>query len=560
MPPFLAVLTLAACAPPTLTAALEADPGGLVVHASRPVDRVVLVDAAGQPVVERVVERPAREVRLRASLTPGAYRVRLAAGEETLEAAVDVADPGPATVRIQAPLGQEDVPSGTRVPLPGGRPVGVGLVVEAHRDVTVVAGDETRTLRASERAVFVRELGVDGLDETLEVAGEPVRVRLEGERVALDVLRERLEVSAPVVPARADGAADPTLPAGRVDLPAAWWEAVLDRLRLGFRARDDQAPRTSVGVTLANRSADPLVVVVDARVEVDGVPHPAFAPRTRDATDLSTVRRLVRVPPEDAVQVGLPVYLDRAAVPDALLAEVVLEVRALGAPAVLHRRTAPLAVGRGSPWASALFGLGVLSAVGGWILVAVRFRSWVAGPTRQLTTIAVFGTLSFVLGAVSQVVGLGLGTVLGPFAPFVLGLVDDVVRMALLAALLTLVPRAGTLSLALLLGWLMRAVVLGAAHPVDAVYLGASVLWLEAGVWATGLSRGRLDVLRLIVGLALPNAVLTALALAVSAVVYRLFYADLYLVALVVGPGLLYPAVGCVLAVPFARSLREVAG
>ncbi|MCA9571724.1 MAG: hypothetical protein KC656_27995, partial [Myxococcales bacterium] len=379
------------------------------------------------------------------------------------------------------------------------------------------------------------------------------------EAVPLDVLRDALRAGTPIVPARAEGTRDPTLPSGRIRLPAPWWDRLLDALGTGFRPRDDLAPRTHVGVPLANVSDAPVHVVVSAWVEVDGHPHPAFRPRTRDATDLTVVRRLVRVPPHDAVDVALPLYLDRQATADGLLADVRVEVRPLGAGAVLHALSTPLVVERGDRWATLLFGGGVLSALAGLALLAVRFRRWIDRPTRDLTTVAVFGALSFVVGTASQVLGLGLGSVLGPFAPFVLGVADDAARFCLLATLLTLVPRSGVLTLALLLGWLMRALALGAAHPVDALYLGASVLWLELGAAVAGLTTGRVTVGRLWLGLVVPNGLLTAFGLAVSVVVYRLWYAEGYLLALVLGPGLLYPAIGCALAGPFAASLRRVA-
>lgn len=550
-------LLLAGCAPPALQASLQLDPVALEIHASVPVDRVQVVDATGTPVVRRSLPEPRDALVLRAPFEPGTYQVHLVAGEQSTTLPVRLAPRGPATVELQAPLGQGA--PGEVLELPDGRPVRAGIVVEAHQPVLLTHPQGERRLQAGEREVLVHEVGEAGLHTWLALDGTRQDLDLPARAVPLSVLRERLEVEPPRVPARADGWPDPTLPSGRITLPAPWWDHLLDRLALGFRARDDLAPRTHLGVALTNRADEPVHAVVDLHVEVDGRPHPAFRPRTREATDLTTVRRLVRVPPHETVHLGLPVYLDREAVTGPLLAEAVVGVRPLGAPDPLHVRRTPLVVDRGDPRATGLFVLGLLSALGGALLAGLRFRTWIDRPSRDLTTIAVFGALSFVVGTASQVVGLGVASVLGPFAPFVLGLVDDAVRVCLLATLLTLVPRSGVLSLALLLGWLMRALALGAAHPVDALYLGASVLWLETGAALAGLSRGRVTLLRLWLGLVLPNALLTALALAVSMVLYRLYYADAYVLALVLGPGLLYPAAGCLLAVPFAASLRRVA-
>lgn len=553
------LLLLASCAPPALQATLHVDPGSLEVHASLPVEHVQVVDSSGDPVVRRTLTPPREDLVLRAPFAPGPYQVHLRARDQSADLAVTLPAHGPATVRIQAPLGQGDVRPEQVLELPDGKPVRAGILVEAHQTVLLTHPTGERTLQAGEREVLVHDVGSDGLHTWLALDGARQDVDLTARSVPLATLRDRLIVEAPVLPARGDGTADPTLPAGRITLPTPWWDRLLDRFSLGYRVRDDLAPRTHLGVLLENRSANPIHTVVDVHLEVDGHPHPAFQPRTRDATDLVSVRRLVRVPPEASVTVGLPVYVDRDRIDGPLLAEAVVRVGTLGSSEALHVRRSPLAIERGTPWATALFGVGVLSALGGILFGTVRFRSWLDRPTRDLTTIAVFGALSFVVATASQVVGLGVASVLGPFAPFVLGLVDDVARICLLATLLSLVPRSGVLSLAVLLGWLMRALALGAAHPVDALYLGASVLWLELGAALSGLSSGRVTLVRLWAGLVLPNALLTLLALAVSVIVYRLYYADAYVLALVLGPGLLYPALGCVLAVPFAASLQRVA-
>ena len=98
------------------------------------------------------------------------------------------------------------------------------------------------------------------------------------------------------------------------------------------------------------------------------------------------------------------------------------------------------------------------------------------------------------------------------------------------------------------------------------MYLGNTVLWTEAGLWLAGVTRtvdwlqgpGWLAWARLACGLALPNAIGTTIALAVSVVLYRLYYAEWFVAATVLGPGFVYVAGGCAVAIPFARSLRRV--
>ncbi len=555
------LLLLAGCAPPTLQAELRVEPSAVVIRANLPLDAAELIDGRGAPVVRDERVPPARSIVLRAPLPPGPYTVHLRAGDQRRHLPLQIADPGPARIQIQAPLGQSEVAPGSTLELPDGAPVRVGIVVEAVRELTLAGPlvDRPRRLVAGERAVLVTTVGPAGLSTWIAIDGRRRSISLETRSVPLAQLQERLVVEGPYLPAGADGEPDPTLPPNQIRLPAPWWDRLLDRLGLGFRPRDDLAPRTHVGVHLHNRSERPLHLVLSATVEVDGRPHPAFRPRIRDATDLHEVRRIVRVPRGETVTVALPIYLDRRAVGPGLSGTVVVEILSLGSDRPLHTSRAPIAVHRGHPWASAIFIIGLAGSLTGWSLVALRLRGWTARPTSVLATVAVFGSLLFTIGAASQSIGLGIASALGPFAPFILGLVDATARICLLATLLQLAPQPGVLGLTLLVGWLLRALTLGAVHPVELLYVGASVATHESLALLAGLTRGRFSFARLWVTLVLPSAALSAYGLAISAVLYRLYYADLYAASLVLVPGLLYPTIGCWLALPFARSLRRVA-
>ena len=129
------------------------------------------------------------------------------------------------------------------------------------------------------------------------------------------------------------------------------------------------------------------------------------------------------------------------------------------------------------------------------------------------------------------------------------------------------VPRPGTATLATAIGFLMRGLTMGTFHPVDLLYLGSAVFWLETWLWIAGCTRGEAwrdrpwqVWARLSVGLGVSNVCAAATALVVSVVFYRLYFAGWY-VALILGlPGFLYVCLGCVLAVGFARALRQVEG
>ncbi len=581
MPFFLTMLgawlALTGCAPEPLTIRVDTlDRSGAVVQADQPLVHVELRDDRGALLVARSPDPPTDRVTLRAPLRPGSFSIRARTPSDVATEQVMLPDPGPFSMWVEAPLGQSrrgvSQSEAVEVPVPTGASVRVGVGVDVHAAGTLawvvnasgapIAPPQRADVVDGERRVIPVQVSDAPLEVAVRLAGGERIVRLVPRALSVEDARQQLQIGAITYPAHPDGSVDRTLPTGRIVLAAVWWEQVLDRLRLGFRPRDDQAPRTHLSVELDNRGDAPVNLVVASRSD-----HPAFRPRMRDATDLDTVRRLVRVPAGKTVAVTLPIYLDRSEVPvsGVFQESVHVEVTPLGSDAVLHSRVVPMVVERGTPWASALLALGCGSAVLGWLGIAFGLRRWLRVSTGRLTTIAVFGSLSFTVGAASQLVGLGLSSVLGPFSPFVLGLADDALRMCLVGALLALVPRVGIFALATLVGWLMRALALGAVHPVDLIYLGSAICWTETMLFVSGVTRGdahwlegRLAWLRLSVGLAVPNAVGTATGLAISVVLYRLYYADWYLVATVALPGLVYAAVGCAVAVPFARSLRRV--
>jgi hypothetical protein len=60
-------------------------------------------------------------------------------------------------------------------------------------------------------------------------------------------------------------------------------------------------------------------------------------------------------------------------------------------------------------------------------------------------------------------------------------------------------------------------------------------------------------------GLGLANLATAAFGLVISMVLYRFYYSTWFVVMVLAGPSFLYVLIGCALALPFARSLREVA-
>ncbi len=572
-------LCLCACTAEPLEVQAQLDGRTLQVYASVPLERVEVTDASGVPLVRQRLPAPTREVGIEVPWSgQPPYQVWVVAGDAqrtlTLE---DGPVLGPLEASLQVPFGQArrvlrdgDV---VEVPVVGDAVVQAALTVRVSTPgpVTLALGAETMTrarATAGERIVLLAPVSGRLSGRVTHPEGE-LDFTLAPERVPLEQARTRLTLEQTAFPATGAGTPDPARPSGRVTLPSAWWLAVLRHTSLGFRPRDEEVPWAWQGLTLDNTGSTDLNVVVRSRVlGPDGRPSPAFRPRMRDQDDgTGTTTALLRVPAGEQATGALPVYVD-----DALLGKGPwtrqLEVWPIGSSERLLAWEAPLYVSRGSKTLGVAFGLGLVMAACGGLLIGRRLATWLLDtPTSQLMTVALFGSLSFLVAAVGRLFGVSLASVLGPFSSLATGLVDDAFRIALLATLVSLCPRAGIVALAVLVEWLLGGLTLGALSPVDLLFVTSRIAWLEAFLWIAGITRVRgwtreepwRQWSRLALSLGVGGLCATATALALHMVLYRLFYADWYIAMVLVLPGFVYPLLACAIAVPFAAALRRVA-
>jgi hypothetical protein len=571
-----------ACAvvPPEVDA--RAIPGGFDVVADAPLAEVEVLDANGVRLARRRLPTASTEVWLDVPWVPGAtYTIRAdgEAGGTTIREVVAPAEGGPVRLSVEAPLGQDarEVKDGDHVPVlvVAGSAVEVGIVATAvvPGDVSVRMDDGTPHGEAWAMAVpGERRVAVTTLDAKTTVAvtagGSVTSFVLDPVALSREEAARRLSLTRTTFPAEPTGEPDLARPLGRVSLPAGWWEEAMRGLGLGFRAPDHQAPWGLAAVELANAGDAALNVVIETRVlDSAGRPVHAFRPRLRERdTGVDHVAALVRVPASSHATTVLPVFVDRREVEEG---EYTYEIAItpLGSPEPLHVARQPLYVVRGSSWASIGVVASVAAAAAGLLWLARGLPRWLREwPTSDLTTIALFGSLQLVVGLAAQVAATVTTALVGPFSPLLTGLIDDAMRAALLATLISLLPRPGTASLSLVIGFLLRVLALGAVTPLDPIYVGASVAWLEGFLWLSGLTRsgawreeGPLARwIRLSVALAGSSVLGAATALAAHVWFYRLFYADWYVLSVLALPSCLYVVVACWLAVRFSDALRRV--
>lgn len=572
------VVFLAGCKPQSRSYWFEIEESGLRLGGA-PISRVVLLDPQGAPRASQRSPAPVDELALRVALDPpGAWTARITGPEGEVLLPVPIPDLPPVSARLEAPVGQSATPitagQTVQVAILEGTDAPVALTVVPRRDgpVQLHLGEEALdapAARAGDRLVLMSRL--QGAVSGEIRAGEAViPFSVETRPLSAEALRAQLALVEVAFPAERLGFRDLARSPGRIELPGPLWSATLQSLGLGARLRDPWAPWAWLGARLENRGEEAVNLVVRGRILQGEEPDPAFRPRLRETDDgTGAVSVLLRVPPGQQATAALPVFVDEALLPaegGAWTVEVAVTPLGASRPLIVDRQ--PVYVRRGSALATGGLATMLLSSLGGVGLLVFRGRRWLQqARTSDLMTVSLFGALSFLVSAVGTLIGLGLATLLGPFSTLLTGLLDDAFRYTLFATLIVLLPRPGTATGMLVVGWLLGGLVLGSFNPTDPLYLGSRILWLEGGLWLAGLTRGDgawlqqargWRWLRLWLGLGLPSALSSAAGLVLAMVFYRLYYAPWYMALLIAGPGFLYVGLGVALAVPFAEALRRV--
>jgi len=570
-----AICLLSACAPAVWQVTAIADADGVEVTSTEPLTRADVVDAAGVPVITRRFPSPVGAARVDAELVPGAsYLARLHSAGGLTEIGFTAPQRGPVEVRVEAPSGQAL------------QPLTDGEVVE----FPALAGTVPRvTVWITAREPWSGEVAVCGVQQTVELSVRGMEAELKGTAeadcevvvgdlvavlrstpVTLAEARAALTIERVVFPAELGGEPDPGRPEGRITLPSPGWERILRSSAMGVRGRAHERPWAQLAVTIRNTDARPINTVVKLAVEDSGGEvAPAFEPVLRRFQgETREVTSLLRVPAGGTATAMLPVFVHDDRLPRGSSEWVrALEITAVGADEALVRDVAPLYVSRGSSIRAVGFAVVMLSTAGGLLLLLLKLGPWLReSRTSDLVTVALFANLIFCASAASHLLGLGAASILGPFSSLITGLVHDAMKYALLATLVTLLPRPGVVSIAVIVHYLMSGLALAGFHPTDPLIVGSAVLWLEGGLWLTGVTRSGewrddprlLRFARLVAAFGVASVAAGAVALVSAAVLYRLYFAGWYVVLMLAVPGFLYTAIACWLATGFADSLRKI--
>ena len=320
-------------------------------------------------------------------------------------------------------------------------------------------------------------------------------------------------------------------------------------------------------VHIHNHSHDTIHVIV-ASINRDlkrGDTVPFLAPP--DAINAGTNRSLafVSLTGESTTTVPLPIYFNPASThadgADFIGAgryERAIEAKIWGSNTTVLHTTRPLLIV--TPNLHALFVTCVVivaTSLGSGLLLRFHQRLFSLFSTKQLILISLFGTTIFIAVSVPSTLLANLvPALLGPIAFLITGSINEMLYYTLLTSLLMLIPKAGVITLVSAVRLLLGSVMLGLFTPASLLYTGSTILLLEAGFQ---FARKGANILALALVFGICDAISVYVDFQLSITLYRLFYADWYILARIFIDGFVYTFAGVLLGRQLGRGLWRIA-
>jgi hypothetical protein len=455
------------------------------------------------------------------------------------------------------------VPAGVRVEEAGER----GWTAMRQGESLVLARNET--LR--DRKQFLLNVSLEEVGRPLTLQARiaasnapPVTVEMHVRGADVQEVQRLVRLPASLLPTNRHGEFDATQRADVLQLPTPFGRFLRKKLGGQPSPVGDDHPFCYQSAQVVNKSSTAIAIETRSWVcDADGrVPLPHFAPPRVVGKIASYVSAPALVPSDSSARIVLPVYVRPDTLPGEYRRDV--QVRLLGTDAVLASLSVPLRVERTDRPA---FFVALLAAI--VTLLALPLLAWF-GPRLlrrfaavELIQIALFASAAFLLAVIPSRLLATLVNVLIPmFSPFLLGLYGQVVGLAVLGALVVLVPRPGVVLLAGVTRFLLNGIFFGAFSPVDFLYVIPVLLVGEACLWLVGVTRSPdtpVTALQLAPACALMGVAAAGLQLSLEMSLYRLFFADWYVFLFLALDGALYPALGALLGVRLGVALKRTA-
>jgi hypothetical protein len=416
-------------------------------------------------------------------------------------------------------------------------------------------GAETGSLEGTIRA---------GSSESSEVLA--VRLRLTATTAeSIERLVQVGELRFPVDPAGAPRLEQPT---DEVRLSNGLWRWGRQWLTGFAYAINDFEPVGYQSLELQSSAEFPLNLLIESDITPAGSQEPGleFAPpRWIAPREVAWGEHLLRLDAGATLQAKLPVFVRTETKSGNYTRRV--RVYLLGETEPLAERTAPLRVSSGDPLIVSVTALCLLLVPLAIALAALFGKAWTERiGVEGLALIGLLGGLQLAVSLLARWGGDVLAAVLGPFAVAISGIGNEGLTSLLFAVVVLFVPRVGTFSLTAATVFVLNAMFSGQIGLVDFVFVATSMVWGELALALAGVTSGRGTptttqgwgfVLRVGLALGVANAATMFCQYCSVQVLYRLFFAWWYVLAVSVVVGGVYGAVGAIAGARLGQRLRR---
>lgn len=391
---------------------------------------------------------------------------------------------------------------------------------------------------------------------------------------SLDEIAGQLRIEDITMPTDLSGISDPRRRPNTISYP----RPLLGGLGKWFGAKasptDEFEPIAYQTIHIHNQGQETVHAIVASmnRDTESGQPVPFLSPP--DAVNAGTDRSLafVSLAGESTTPVPLPIYLNPLSQQHQDFIgegqyERAIEVKIWGSDATALRATRPLLIVTPNLHALLVTSLvTVVTGLGIGSLLCFHSQLFPRFSTKQLILISLFGTTIFIAVNVPSTLLTNLiSALLGPISSLVTGLINEMLYYALLTSLLILIPKFGVITLVTAVRLLLGGVTLGLLTPTILLHAVTAVLLLEVGFQIArkitldsgAIGGANLLILALIFGLC--DAFTVYIDFQLSMTLYRLFYADWYILTRILVDGFTYTFIGVLLGKRLGSGLWRVA-
>ncbi|WP_425059974.1 hypothetical protein SCACP_06080 [Sporomusa carbonis] len=329
--------------------------------------------------------------------------------------------------------------------------------------------------------------------------------------------------------------------------------------------RLDDEPFAYAGIMVSNDGDEHVLILVSGKIldPVSGALAPAFTSPPHKNAGFGYSYGVAAIPPHSGTQVVLPVYLnENSAVAGSYLFKTEASVFGVNKVISSSEKEIQLVTRNDRPVMITLV-MSLLAVIGtGWLLwrqeaALSRFS------TKELVTVSLFGTVTFVTVNLPQTVLWDIThVVFGPFSFLFTGFFSQTVLYALMIALAVIIPRPGAITLMIIVRFILNGFIFGHFTPLQVLTYAALAVCLESALYTAGVTRNQAGcstagkVMLIAIACGLVDVVTSYMNFMAYMTLFRLFYADWYIQA-VIAAGFVYTVAGAAIGCRLGGTLRR---